>query len=138
MVVEVPKIVRLNSSKTNDTDYWRKAPRDPRFLATAGEFSVERFSKSYSFLADKHKTELATLRGTLKQARKLLTSSPRNLRSEREHEVYRIEQAVKRAESMVNKDRLDQVQRDALGKAKKEEEAKREQGKGKWFLKKGE
>jgi ribosomal RNA-processing protein 36 len=121
-VVEVPTIV----------------PRDPRFLATAGEFSAEKFSKSYGFLVDKHKTELATLRETLKQARKLLASSPRNLRSEREDEVYRLEQAIKRAESMVNKDRLDQVQRDALGKAKKEEELKRQQGKGKWFLKKAD
>ena len=111
--------------------------RDPRFLATTGEFSTERFSKSYSFLADKHKTELATLRETLKQARKLLASSPRDLRIERENEVYRLEQAIKRAESMVNKDRLDQVQRDALGKAKKDEESKRGLGKGKWFLKKG-
>ena len=81
--------------------------------------------------------ELATLRETLKQARKLLASSPRDLRSEREAEVYRLEQAIKRAESTVNKDRLDQVQRDALNKAKKEEEEKRRQGKGKWFLKKG-
>ncbi|KAF8807361.1 DUF947-domain-containing protein [Phlegmacium glaucopus] len=121
-VVEVPKIV----------------PRDPRFLATAGEFSPEKFSKSYSFLTDKHKMELATLRETLKQARKLLASSPRDLRNEREDEVYRLEQAIKRAESTVNKDRLDQVERDALGKAKKEEVEKRQQGKGKWFLKKAD
>jgi ribosomal RNA-processing protein 36 len=114
-----------------------KVSRDPRFLATAGEFSTEKFSKSYEFLTGKHKTELAALRETLKQARKLLASSPKHLRSERETEVYRLEQAIKRAESMVNKDRLDQVKRDALGKAKKEEELKRQQGKGKWFLKKG-
>lgn len=78
------------------------------------------------------------MKETLKQARKLLASSPRDLRNEREDEVYRLEQAMKRAESMVNKDRLDRVQRDALGKAKKEEEEKRQQGKGRWFLKKGE
>ena len=77
------------------------------------------------------------MRETLKQARKLLSSSPRDLRNERENEVYRLEQAIKRAESMVNKDRLDQVPRDALRKAKKEEELKRQQGKGKWFMKKG-
>ena len=81
--------------------------------------------------------ELATLRETLKQARKSLASSPSDLLSERENEVYRLEQAIKRAESMVNKDRLDQVQRDALGKVKKDEELKRQKGKGKWFLKKG-
>ncbi|KAH9486974.1 rRNA biogenesis protein RRP36 [Psilocybe cubensis] len=121
-VIEVPKIV----------------PRDPRFLPTAGEFSADRFSKSYGFLVENRKRELQTLRETLKQARKLLSSSPKELRSEREHEVYRLEQAIKRTESLVNKDRLDQVQREALSKVKKEERAKRSEGKGAWYLKKGE
>ncbi|KAF8961000.1 hypothetical protein BDZ97DRAFT_1905681 [Flammula alnicola] len=100
--------------------------------------SLRKIPKSYGFLSDNHKNELATLRETLKQARKLLASSPRELRSEREHEVYRLEQAVKRAESMVNRDRLDQVQRDALSKVKKEELEKRSHGKGEWYLKRGE
>jgi len=121
-VVEVPKLI----------------PRDPRFLPMTGEFSADKFQQSYSFLAENHKKELSALREALKQARKLLSSSPRDLRSEREHEVHRLEQAIKRAESLVNKDRLDQVQRDALGKIKKEEVAKRTQGKGEWHLKRGE
>ncbi|KJA29470.1 hypothetical protein HYPSUDRAFT_50857 [Hypholoma sublateritium FD-334 SS-4] len=121
-VIEVPKLI----------------PRDPRFLPMTGEFSADKFQQSYSFLAENHKKELSTLREALKQARKLLSSSPRDLRSAREHEVYRLEQAIKRAESLVNKDRLDQVQRDALGKIKKEEATKRTQGKGEWHLKRGE
>ncbi|KAF9568431.1 DUF947-domain-containing protein [Agrocybe pediades] len=121
-VVEVPKIV----------------PRDPRFLPTAGEFAPDKFSKSYAFLAESHKKELATLRESLKQARKMLSSSPRDQREEREHEVYRLEQAVKRAESLVNRDKMEQVQREALSKVKKEEQQKRSQGKGEWYLKKGE
>jgi ribosomal RNA-processing protein 36 len=60
------------------------------------------------------------------------------LRSEREHEVHRLEQAVKRAESMVNRDRLQQVEREALGRVKQEEQQKRTQGKGEWWMKKGE
>ncbi|CAA7265840.1 unnamed protein product [Cyclocybe aegerita] len=119
-VVEAPKIV----------------PRDPRFLATAGEFDATKFQKSYGFLSESHKTELQTLKETLKQARKRLVSSPRDLRSEHEHEVHRLEQAMKRAESAVNKDRLDKVGRNALSKAKKEEQEKRKEGKGHWFLKK--
>lgn len=106
-------------------------------MPTAGEFSADKFQKSYGFLADNHKTELSALRETLKQARKLLASSPRDLRSEREREVYRLEQAVKRAESMVNRDRLQQVEREALSKVKKEEQQKRTQGKGEWWMKKG-
>ncbi|KAF9475995.1 DUF947-domain-containing protein [Pholiota conissans] len=121
-VVEVPKIVA----------------RDPRFMPTTGEFSADKFQQSYGFLAESHKRELATLRETLKQARKLLSSSPRELQEERQHEVYRLEQAIKRTESLVNKDRLDKVQREALSKVKKEELAKRTQGKGEWHLKRGE
>jgi len=106
-------------------------------LPTAGEFSADKFQSSYGFLADNHKKELDTLRETLKHARKLLASSPRDLRSEREYEVYRLEQAVKRAESMVNRDRLQQVEKEALGKVKKEEQQKRSEGKGEWWMKRG-
>ena len=106
-------------------------------MPTAGEFSADKFQKSYGFLADNHKKELNALRETLKQARKLLASSPRDLRNEREREVYRLEQAVKRAESMVNRDRLQQVEKEALSKVKKEEQEKRIQGKGEWWMKKG-
>lgn len=112
-----------------------QVPRDPRFLPTAGEFAEDKFQKQYAFLTDAHKTELRTLRENLKRARKFLASSPRENREEREHEVYRLEQAVKRMESLVNKDRLDQVAREALGKATKEEKAKRQHGKGGWWMK---
>ncbi|PPQ62840.1 hypothetical protein CVT24_000534 [Panaeolus cyanescens] len=120
IVVDVPKVV----------------PRDPRFLPTAGEFSSDKFHQNFAFLAENHKKELATLKETLKHARKLLANSPRDQRTEREHEVYRLEQAVKRAESMVNKDRLDRVSREALRHAKKTEAEKQQQGKGQWFMKK--
>lgn len=120
-VIEAPKIVA----------------RDPRFLPMTGEFKPEAFQKSYGFLADAHKTELQTLRETLRTARKLLASSPRDLREEREAEVERLENAVKRAESLVNKDRQDAIQRDALARTKRQEKEKRQEGKGAWFMKKG-
>lgn len=68
----------------------------------------------------------------------MLASSPRELRSEREEEVERLERAMKRVESMVNRDRITRLEQEALSKAKKEEAERRKQGKGKWFLKKGE
>jgi len=46
-----------------------------------------------------------------------------------------LELAVKRAESVVNKERMDKLRREALLKASKEEKEKQKQGKGKWFLK---
>ena len=138
VVVDVPKIVSTSipMQVKHSTEAYFQVPRDPRFLQTAGEFDPSKFQKSYGFLADNHKAELQTLRETLKLARKKLASSPKERRSEREHEVYRLEQAVKRAESTVNRDRLQKVEREALGQVKKEEQEKRKQGKGEWFMKK--
>lgn len=110
-------------------------PRDPRFLPMTGEFDSKRFQQQYNFLSELHSNELKTLRDNLKRARKLLTNSPRDLREEREQEVQRLERAVKRAESTVNKDRQDKVSQEALARVAKEERARREQGKGAWYLK---
>ncbi|KAJ7706221.1 hypothetical protein B0H17DRAFT_1036258 [Mycena rosella] len=110
-------------------------PRDPRFLPLAGEFLPEKFQAQYGFLADAHKNELRTLRENLKAARKLLVSSPRDLRAEREAEVGRLEMAVKRAESLVNKDRRAKVDQEALTKLNEAERAKRKEGKGGWWMK---
>lgn len=77
------------------------------------------------------------LRESLRKARKMLGSSAKEVRSEREEEVWRLERAMKRTESMVNRDRDARVEQEALGKTKKEEVERRKQGKGRWFLKKG-
>ncbi|KAL1951864.1 hypothetical protein VTO73DRAFT_1013 [Trametes versicolor] len=110
-------------------------PRDPRFLHITGEFDPKRFHSQYGFLSDMHAQEMKTLRENLKRARKLLTNSPRDLREEREAEVERLERAVKRAESAVNRDRQDKVQFEALGRAKKEEQGKQKEGKKAWHMK---
>jgi len=68
----------------------------------------------------------------------MLSSAPRHLRDSYEAEVQRLELAVKRAESVVNKERMDRIQRGALSKVSKMEKEKQRQGKGKWFLKKRE
>ena len=83
-----------------------------------------------------HSEELTTLKDNLKRARKLLTTSPRDLREEREKEVQRLERAVKRAESMVNKDKREQIEQEAMKRVAQEEKEKRKEGKGAWFLKK--
>ncbi len=84
-----------------------------------------------------HQTELSTLRENLKRARKLLTTSPRDLRQEREAEVQRLERAVKRAESTVNKDKKDKIEESALKKVRHEEKERRKSGKGAWYMKEG-
>ena len=112
-----------------------KTPRDPRFLPVTGEFSNHKFREQYSFLSELHSNELKTLRENLKRARKMLALSPRDLREERQEEVNKLELAVKRAESSVNKDKKEIVERDALSQYEKGEREKRKQGKGRWWLK---
>ncbi|KIM85149.1 hypothetical protein PILCRDRAFT_350214 [Piloderma croceum F 1598] len=112
--------------------------RDPRFFALAGEFSNHKFQEQYGFLTDIYSAELKTLRENLKRARKLLASSPRDLREERQQEVSRLELTVKRAESSVNKDRREMVEQKALSQFAKEEREKRKTGKGGWWMKKSD
>ena len=82
-----------------------------------------------------HVEELKTLRGNLKRAEKLLRSSPRDLRQEREEEVERLARAVKRAESTVNKDRREAIESAALQKARQEEKERQKAGKKAWHMK---
>ncbi|TFK57130.1 DUF947-domain-containing protein [Heliocybe sulcata] len=109
--------------------------RDPRFLPLAGEFDSLRFHQQYGFLSEMHETELKTLRADLKRARKLLVSSPRDIRTERAREVDRLERALKRAESSVNKDKREHVEQAALERVRHEEKEKQKQGKRAWYMK---
>lgn len=49
----------------------------------------------------------------------------------------RLDRAVKRAESTLEREKREAVERDAIHKAKKDERLKRAQGKKAWYLKKG-
>ncbi|KAG6334259.1 hypothetical protein ID866_4834 [Astraeus odoratus] len=113
-------------------------PRDPRFLHVSGKYEPEKFRQQYGFLSGVHTSELKTLRDDYKRARKLLANSPRDLRAMREEEVKRLELAMKRAESAVNRDTKEKVEADALRKVAQAEKEKRKQGKGAWFMKRSE
>lgn len=111
--------------------------RDPRFSQLSGEFDANMFQSHYKFLPEMREGELVTLRDNLKRARKLLVSSPRHLRPEREAEVERLALAVKRVESFVNRDKRERVEQQALSAVTKEERNKRQNGKTAFWLKKG-
>ncbi|KIK93335.1 hypothetical protein PAXRUDRAFT_829070 [Paxillus rubicundulus Ve08.2h10] len=113
-------------------------PRDPRFLQATGGYDPLKFKQQYGFLSDLHSSELKTLRENLKRARKLLVSTPSNLRAEREEEVKRLELAVKRAESAVNRDTRERIDAEALQSAKHAEKEKRNHGKSDWWMKRSE
>ncbi|KAI0004132.1 hypothetical protein BJV74DRAFT_427135 [Russula compacta] len=115
----------------------KKVIRDPRFSQLSGEFDATMFRNHYKFLPEIREGELVTLRDNLKRARKLLVSSPRHLRPEREAEVERLALAVKRAESFVNRDKRERVEQQALSAVTKEERNKRQNGKTAFWLKKG-
>jgi ribosomal RNA-processing protein 36 len=100
-----------------------------------GQLDTHKFRQQYNFLFTARETELATLRENLKRARKLLENSPRALRDEREAEVSRLELAVKRSESLVQRDRREKVEAEALSAVKQEENQKRKTGKGQWWMK---
>ena len=111
--------------------------RDPRFLPLSGKLEERNFRTQYSFIADMRHNELQILRENLKRARKLLASSPRDLREECRKEVERLELAVKRAESAVNRDKRETVEEEALSRAAKEERDKRHHGKKAYWMKSG-
>lgn len=113
-------------------------PRDPRFTHASGQLAPDKFRTQYTFLSDLHTGELAKLREDYKRARKLLANSPRELRAAREEEVRRLERAVKRAESSVNRDKREKVEAEALSRAKQAESERRKLGKGAWFMKESE
>jgi ribosomal RNA-processing protein 36 len=133
--VNVQVNVTTHSILTSTSDHCLQQSRDPRFLPVVGEFSDRKFQEQYSFLADIHTTELHTLRENVKRARKSLVSSPRNLREERQQELARLELAMKRAESSVNRDRRETIEQMALSRVTKEERDKRKQGKSGWWMK---
>lgn len=83
-----------------------------------------------------HKEEFSTLKASLARARKLLATSPLHLRESREKEVERLEKALKKTESVVNRERQQQVESQALNKLRKEEKEKQKTGKKAWWLKK--
>ncbi|KAF8550044.1 DUF947-domain-containing protein [Imleria badia] len=113
-------------------------PRDPRFMHAAGRYDPSKFKQQYDFLSGMRSDELATLRGHVKRARKLVANSPSHLRAEREEEVERLEHAMKRAESAVNLDSRERVELTALQSAKQTEKEKREEGKAGWWMKRSE
>ncbi|KAG9078129.1 rRNA biogenesis protein rrp36 [Ceratobasidium sp. UAMH 11750] len=110
-------------------DVQKNVSRDPRFTSVSGELSRSHFANAYSFLPELQKSEAATLRASLAKARKQ-RAAPET--------IDKLERALKRAESAVEHAKREEREQEVLAKAKKEEKAKREEGKGAWFLKKSE
>ena len=137
-VVQPTKIVRTHSTHHQDSPRFIDSPkerRDPRFSSLSGSFSSDTFQAGYSFLNSLQESEFSQLKTELSNARKLLAQSPEDQRSEREEDVARLQRALKRVETTVERTKREKRDRDALRKAKKEEREKQQNGKKAWFMK---
>ncbi|QRV91436.1 hypothetical protein RhiJN_19454 [Ceratobasidium sp. AG-Ba] len=110
-------------------DVQKPISRDPRFTPVSGSLSQDHFAKSYSFIPELQQNEAASLQASLAKARKQRADPDT---------IDKLERALKRAESAVERAKREERERQVLAKVKKEEKAKREEGKGAWYLKKSE
>ncbi|GAA5848501.1 hypothetical protein JCM3766R1_005669 [Sporobolomyces carnicolor] len=104
-----------------------KKARDPRFDALSGSVNPELFQRSYSFLSGSLEKEVETLRQTAVKARKNAQLP--------EAEKEKIEDSLRRMENRLVERKRKEREQAALKGWKKEEKAKREQGKGAFYLK---
>jgi ribosomal RNA-processing protein 36 len=112
--------------------------RDPRFSNLSGSLDPHLHSKAYSFLPTMLSAELTDLQASLKVAKKAVLSAPRHERRDKEAEVERIEMELGKVRTRREREARERREREAVGKWKKEERAKRGEGKKEWHLKDGE
>jgi ribosomal RNA-processing protein 36 len=89
-------------------------------------------------LYELQKNEVPVLKSSLIAARKTLATSPRTDRREKEEDAMKLERALKRAESGVQKWKKEERERKVLDHAVREERAKRTEGKRNWWMKESE
>jgi ribosomal RNA-processing protein 36 len=113
--------------------------RDPRFSSiSAGKADADLHARGYDFLPGLQKQELQNLRSAVTAALKAektckLIEKPR-FTAERE----RLERELARARSKHERTTRETRDREVLAAAKREERAKRADGKGAWYMKKCE
>ena len=111
---------------------------DPRFSSVSGSLNPHLHSQAYSFLPDLLKDEYATLRKSVAAAQKAEKTCPLREKADRTIEREQLELELGRMRTRIDRARIQERGREVLSKVKKEERGKREEGKGAWFMKKGE
>ncbi|EIW71549.1 hypothetical protein TREMEDRAFT_27647 [Tremella mesenterica DSM 1558] len=113
--------------------------RDPRFSSvSAGRVDPHLHSKSYDFLPDLLKDEMAILRTALNTAVKAERNCPWSEKTIRTAERERIERDLGQLRTKMDRTQREARERQVLAEVKREEREKREKGKGAWYLKKSE
>ncbi|WVR08082.1 hypothetical protein IAU60_005128 [Kwoniella sp. DSM 27419] len=120
-------------------DIHKPERRDPRFSSvSAGSLDAHLHSQGYSFLPSMLKEEMTSLKKALSVAQKAERTCPWAEKPARTAEREQIELQLGRVRTRLVRDQRDTAEREVLAKVKKEEREKRAQGKGAWFMKKGE
>lgn len=113
--------------------------RDPRFSSvSAGHANADLHSKSYSFLPDLLRQEFSGLKEAVAAAKKAEKNCSWAEKPMKTAERERLEVQMGQVRTKLVRTEKESMEREILAKAKKEEREKRTQGKGAWYMKKGE
>ncbi|WVN89948.1 uncharacterized protein L203_105178 [Cryptococcus depauperatus CBS 7841] len=113
--------------------------RDPRFSSvSAGKISADAHVHSYAFLPDLLKDELASLKEQVNTAKKVEKTCLLSEKPMRTAEREALELQLGKVRTKLVRSEKDQLERQALAQAKKQEKEKQSQGKGAWYMKKSE
>ncbi|KAG8906423.1 hypothetical protein FRB99_006925 [Tulasnella sp. 403] len=110
--------------------------RDPRFSSLSGEFSAEKFARSYSFVTDIKKQETSKLRDAVTKASREAKNDPGSERKQKELDQLR--RQLNKAETFLRRTEQQAREKEVLSKAMKLEREKREKGKKPWYMKASE
>nr|ODN92289.1 hypothetical protein L204_05388 [Cryptococcus depauperatus CBS 7855] len=113
--------------------------RDPRFSSvSAGTISADAHVHSYAFIPDLLKDELASLKEQVNTAKKVEKTCLLSEKPMRTAEREALELQLGKVRTKLVRSEKDQLERQALAQAKKQEKEKQSQGKGAWYMKKSE
>jgi hypothetical protein len=95
-------------------------------------------SQSYSFIPKLLKDELSGLRTAVQMASKAEKNCPLSQKPARTAEREMLEMELGRLRTKIERGEREAKERDVLARAKKEENEKRKEGKGAWYMKRSE
>jgi hypothetical protein len=116
----------------------KREVRDPRFSSISGELNPHLHSQAYSFLPDMLKNEFHDLRRAVAAAQKAERTCPMREKEARVEERERLELDLGRLRTKMDRSKAEAREREVLAQVKKEERDKRGEGKGAWYMKKGQ
>lgn len=136
LVVEgIPKKVSHSAPPTISTN--RQDRRDPRFdTMSSSSIDPHLASQSYSFLPKILKDDLSALRTAVQMAQKAERTCPLAQKPARVAEREMLERQLGKLRTKIERGEREAKEREVLAGAKREENSKRKEGKGAWYMKK--